>query len=116
MALPGSESSEKPDAKDVAEKTIEMFDRSTPKDLPGVAFLSGGQKAVDASVRLNEINKIGSPWMMGFSFERALEGPALEEWNGKEENIKTAQEVILKRAKLNSLARQGKYEDEMEKE
>jgi fructose-bisphosphate aldolase class I len=116
MALPGSESSEEPKASEVAEKTVEMFERSTPKDLPGIAFLSGGQEAVDASVRLNEINKIDSPWKMGFSFERALEGPALDEWKGEEENIKTAQVTILKRAKLNSLARQGKYEDKMEKE
>ena len=112
MALPGADSTEKPKATEVAEKTVEMFERSTTKDLPGIAFLSGGQEAVEASVRLNEISKINSSWIMSFSFERALEGPALEEWNGKEENIKTAQQVILKRAKLNSLARQGKYEDE----
>ena len=116
MALPGSDSSERPVAKDVAEQTVEMFKRSTPNDLQAVAFLSGGQKAVDTSVRLNEISKINMSWITSFSFERALEGPALEEWNGKEENIKAAQQVILKRAKLNSLARQGKYEDEMERQ
>jgi len=116
MALPGTESSEIPNAGEVAKQTVEMFDRSTPKELLGVAFLSGGQKAVDASARLNEISKINTSWMTSFSFERALEGPALEEWKGNKENIRAAQQVILKRAMLNSLARQGKYENKMERQ
>jgi fructose-bisphosphate aldolase class I len=55
------------------------------------------------------------PWELSFSFERALEGPAMEVWMGINENGSKAQEEFYKRAKLNSLARSGKYTIEMEK-
>jgi fructose-bisphosphate aldolase class I len=50
-----------------------------------------------------------------FSFERALEEPALFAWEGKDENIKKAQNVLLHRAKMNSLASKGEYSGEEEK-
>ena len=112
MALPGKDNKESPKPEDVAEQTVEMLKRSVPEELPGVAFLSGGQSAEDATARLNAICKLDSLWMTSFSFERALEGPGMEEWGGKEENIDKAQEILLERAKLNSLARQGKYSSE----
>lgn len=115
MVLPGKENPDKPDAEHVADVTLEVLKRSVPEDVTGVVFLSGGQSAKDATARLNEIVKLnGTPWKLSFSFERALEGPAMETWEGKAENVDKAQKAILHRAKLNSLAVKGEYQEQME--
>ncbi len=117
MVLPGSESNESPSVEEVADVTLLVLNRTVPSDVAGVVFLSGGQKAEDATIRLNEMSKVTNlPWKLSFSFERALEGPAMEVWKGKEENITLAQKAFYKRTKLNSLACQGKYLKEMENE
>lgn len=98
------------DAHTTASKTIEVMRKGVSVAVPGIAFLSGGQDAVRATKNLNAINKLGAaPWRLTFSFERAIEGPAMEVWGGKDENAPLAQEKILHRAKMNSLASVGKY-------
>jgi fructose-bisphosphate aldolase class I len=54
------------------------------------------------------------PWNLSFSYARALQGPALKIWQGKEENIETAQKEFIKRCRLNSLATEGKYTPDLE--
>ena len=116
MVLPGKESLKKASLIDIATATLEVFKSTVDARVPGLVFLSGGQSPEEATQNLNEINKIrdNAPWQLSFSFGRALQRPVLEAWKGKEENVGTAQNEFLKRARLNSLAREGKYEPSFE--
>ncbi len=60
--------------------------------------------------------KYGSrlPWPLTFSYARAIQQPALQLWQGRDANVKVAQEALLCRAKCNRAAREGKYSEEME--
>lgn len=99
-----------PDAK----RTVETMKEIVPEQVPGIAFLSGGQDAKQATLLLNEIAKagVGAKWNWTFSFERAIEGPAMQAWGGKQENIAKTQQVLLHRAKMNSKASIGLYNQE----
>jgi fructose-bisphosphate aldolase class I len=107
-------------APEVAKATIATFLQSLPKTLPGVVFLSGGQKSIQSTENLDacvrEAVKSKAPWVLTFSYGRALQDDALKTWAGKAANVKPAQEAFLKRAKMNGLAQLGKYEGVMEKE
>ena len=112
---PGLDLESKPDSKDIAEATIRVLKGSVPINVGGVVFLSGGDSPEDATDHLDKLAEISDlPWRVGFSFERALEGAAMKVWGGKEENAQKAREILLQRAKLNSLAKTGTYEKEME--
>jgi fructose-bisphosphate aldolase class I len=119
---PGKESEEKIDHELIAEETLITFERTLPSELPGVVFLSGGDSSEEATMHLNWVikkkleDKQDLPWEISFSFARAIQYPAIEIWGGKDENIEAAQKAVLKRARLNSLARQGLYKEGMEKE
>jgi fructose-bisphosphate aldolase class 1 len=68
---------------------------------PGVTFLSGGQSEEEASVNLNAINNQPKrPWALTFSYGRALQASVLRAWGGKKENVKAAQDELLKRARV----------------
>jgi fructose-bisphosphate aldolase class I len=114
MILPGKESNEKVKDEEIAKETVETMRRIIPVEVPGVVFLSGGQNEIDATKRLNEINRVKAdiPWRLTFSFERALENATMKIWQGKDENILEAQKSLLYRAKMNSLASMGKYDGE----
>lgn len=117
MVLSGREL--KKDApKEVAEATLAVFKKSLPKELPGIVFLSGGQKSIQATENLNACvlaaKKLKTPWMLSFSYGRALQDDALKAWAGNSANFPTAQAALLKRAKLNSLAQLGEYSSTME--
>jgi len=74
-------------------------------------FLSGGQNEEEASLNLDAINRLtGSPWVLSFSYGRALQASTLDVWKGKAENLANAQKVFTKRAQANSEAQLGKYE------
>lgn len=76
----------------------------------GIVFLSGGQSEVDATKNLNAINQVSGikPWVLTFSYGRALQASVLKAWQGKDENIETAQKTLLHRAKANGDAQQVK--------
>ena len=113
MVVPGTESGEKATSEQVADATLRVFNKVLPKELPGQTFLSGGQSEIDATANLNAMNKRGPhPWKLSFSYGRALQDSALKTWGGKAENVAAAQQVLLKRAKMNSLATRGQYEGE----
>ena len=113
MVLPGKDCrTAAPD--EIAEATIRVFRRSVPAAVPSINFLSGGQSPEEATINLNAINQIGSPWQLSISYGRALQQPVLEAWQGKTENVEAAEIALLKRARLNSLARQGCYKPNME--
>ena len=101
----------------VAQATIQVFKRSVPAAVPSINFLSGGQSPEEATSNLNAMNLLAggkAPWQLSISFGRALQQPVLENWLGKPENIGIAQQSLLKRAELNSLARKGEYSPSME--
>lgn len=79
-------------------------------------FLSGGQSEVEATFNLNAMNQAPHPWHVSFSYARALQNTCLKTWGGRPENVKAAQDVLLLRAKANSLAQLGKYTGEGESE
>lgn len=115
MVLPGKDVGSKASPEQVAKETVVAMKKTVSMDVPGIVFLSGGQEAVGATANLNAINQTGkNAWELSFSFGRALQGPAMQIWRGKEENKTAAQREFLKRAALNSFARQGGYKPEME--
>jgi fructose-bisphosphate aldolase class I len=119
MVVPGLNCSKQESVDEVADATIKCFLRVVPAAVPGIAFLSGGQSAELASLRLNAMNvkyKSQLPWEVAFSFARAIQQPALELWKGKEINVKEAQKALYHRAKCNLAARRGEYTMEMEKQ
>ncbi len=119
MVIPGNDSPKKASIDEVAELTVKCLLQSVPPAVPGVAFLSGGQSPEDGSAHLNAMHvkfKGKLPWALTFSYSRAIQEPALHEWKGKDENVKTAQEILYKRAYLNNVARKGEYKPEMETE
>ena len=117
MVLPGKDSGTKASPEEVAKATVENFKKVLPGSLTGVAFLSGGQSEIEATENLNAMNQLGAlPWTLTFSYARALQDGATKAWQGKKENLELAQKVFLHRAKMNSLASQGKYSEEMEKD
>jgi len=109
MVLPGKESGVKAEPLEVAEATLRSLKKAIPSEVPGIVFLSGGQTADEATNNLNEIvkRKGDAPWDLSFSYARALQGEALSVWAGKDENIKAAQEIFLKRLEMVSKARKG---------
>ncbi|XP_028168430.1 fructose-bisphosphate aldolase-like [Ostrinia furnacalis] len=96
---------------DVARATVTALLRTVPAAVPGVTFLSGGQSEEEASVNLNAINAVDlkRPWALTFSYGRALQASVLRAWAGKPENVLAGQQELLKRAKANGQASQGKY-------
>jgi fructose-bisphosphate aldolase class I len=113
MILPGKDCSKQDEADEVADRTVSCLLRTVPAAVPGIAFLSGGQSSVLASVRLNAMNVRFAgrmPWALTFSFSRAIQQPALEIWSGKAANVHTAQQALLHRARCNSAARRGLYD------
>ncbi len=115
MVLPGKDC-RTADPQEVAEATLRTLKRTVPAAVPSINFLSGGQGPEEATANLNAINQLrgNAPWQLSISYGRALQQPALHAWSGKPENRQQAQQELLKRARLNSLARQGKYEPTME--
>jgi len=100
----------KPTAEQIAYATVTALRRTVPAAVPGVTFLSGGQSEEEASVNLNAINlQPRRPWALTFSYGRALQASVLRAWAGKKENVKAGQDELLKRARANALASQGKY-------
>jgi fructose-bisphosphate aldolase class I len=115
MVVPGKKSSKQVDHRTIAEMTVSALRRCAPAAVPGIVFLSGGMSEEDATARLNEMNKLGPhPWELSFSYGRALQAPTLKAWKGEPSNVDAGQRAFYHRAKMNSLARTGKYSEDME--
>jgi fructose-bisphosphate aldolase class I len=118
MVLPGIDCPTDASVDDVADATVSCLLRAVPAAVPGVAFLSGGQTPELASARLNAMNqrwRSRMPWVLTFSYSRAIQQPALDAWKGEEANKDAAQKDLYHRARCNSMARRGEYRHEMEK-
>ena len=113
MVIEGTKSAEKNSIDEVAEATVNCLLESVPAAVPAIAFLSGGQSPEDASAHLNAIHtnfKDRLPWIVSFSFARAIQQPALDVWKGQDANVEAAQKLLYQRAKLDVAARRGEYE------
>merc|ERR1712176_1670830 len=111
MTVSGVECENKPTQQEVAAMTVQTLERVIPPAMPGVTFLSGGISEEDASIYLNEINKIDrkGPWALTFSFSRAMQSSCIKIWNGEADKKVEAQKQLLARAQANSEASVGKY-------
>lgn len=108
MVTAGQDDPTQATPEEVGKVTIEVLTETVPPQVPGIVFLSGGQSADMATENLNAICKIGGPWVLTYSYSRALQNEPMEIWAGKDENVKEAQKAFLERAKKVSLASQGK--------
>ena len=115
MILPGVDSKEKIECKKIAELTLKCLEESVPSEVPGIAFLSGGQTEKEAAENLNEINKLNKTgFIMTYSYGRALQQSALKFWSKNIKDISGTQNTFNHRAKMCSLAAQGKWTEEIE--
>lgn len=106
MVVAGSGSSEQPAVTDVARATVAALRETVPASVPGIAFLSGGQKPQVATKHLGAMQDLDPlPWELTYSFGRALVGPALETWRGENDNWAAAQKALSERAVANAAAR-----------
>jgi fructose-bisphosphate aldolase class I len=115
MILAGNNSKNKISNEEVAEKTLECLKNSVPSEVPGIAFLSGGQSEIEATENLNLINKKNNTnFIMTYSYGRALQQSALKFWSTDTNNIVGTQNVFNHRARMCTLAAQGKWTSELE--
>ena len=110
MILAGNKHKDKISNEEVAQLTLKCLKNSVPSEVPGIAFLSGGQSEIEATENLNLINKNNSTnFIMSYSYGRALQQSALKFWSKNIEDIEGTQKVFNHRAKMNTLAAQGKW-------
>jgi len=116
MILPGSKSKNKSNAKEIAKMTLKCLKENVPTEVPGLAFLSGGQTEIEATQNLNEINKINDTnFALTFSYGRALQQSALQYWGKNQEDIVNVQEIFNHRAKMNSLSTLARWTEDLDK-
>ena len=115
MILSGDKSNKKILSEEVAKLTLRCLKENVPSDVPGIAFLSGGQTEIQATENLNLINKYNDTgFIITYSYGRALQQSALKFWSKDIRNIEGTQKVFNHRAKMCSLAAQGKWSVELE--
>jgi fructose-bisphosphate aldolase class I len=117
MVLPGKERRPKASPEEVAAATVKLLRRAVPAAVPTINFLSGGQSPEEATANLNAINVLypRAPWVLSFSYARALQDPVMPRWAGRAENVAAAQAAFFRRIQMNSLARDGKWRPELER-
>ena len=115
MILAGNNSNLRISNEEVAKLTLKCLKNSVPTEVPGIAFLSGGQSEFEATENLNLINKFNDTnFIMSYSYGRALQQSALKFWSKNTQNIEGTQKVFNHRAKMNTLAAQGKWSKDLE--
>ncbi|KVN17803.1 class I fructose-bisphosphate aldolase [Burkholderia stagnalis] len=116
MVVSGSTHATQPAPAEVAAATVRLLRSVVPAEVPGIFFLSGGQTPEEATAHLDAMNRIaGRPWLLSFSYGRALQEPPLAVWKGQAANVRAAQDALLLRARLNGAACRGQYDAAMER-
>jgi fructose-bisphosphate aldolase class I len=116
MILPGNKSTKKLSSEEVAKLTLKCLKENVPTNVPGIAFLSGGQTEIEATEHLNLINRYNdTDFIMTYSYGRALQQSALKFWSKNIKDIQGTQEIFNHRANMCTLAAQGKWTAELEK-
>ena len=117
MILPGNKSKDKSNTKEIAKITLQCLKENVPNEVPGIAFLSGGQSEVKATQNLNEINKINDTiFLMSFSYGRALQQSALKNWAKNIKDTNNTQKIFNHRSKMNGLSTSAKWSMDLEKQ
>ena len=117
MIIPGSKAAKKSNSQEIAKKTLECLKKNVPSEVPGIAFLSGGQSELEASKNLNEINKLNdTKFLITFSFGRGLQASALKAFGKDQKNHSDVQKAFDHRAKMNGLSSKGQWSENLEKE
>src|SRR6478672_5090130 len=116
MVVPGKANARKATPEEVAAATLKVLRRTVPSSVPTINFLSGGQSPEEATANLNAQNVLDrrAPWVLSFSFARALQDPVMQLWKGNAEKVAPAQRAFHHRLRMNSLARHGKWTPAME--
>ncbi len=116
MVIPGASCPNQATPQEVARATLTCLRRTVPAAVPGINFLSGGQSDAMATAHLNAMNggAVKQPWVLSFSYGRALQAPVLQAWRGEPRNKVKAQQALHHRARLNSAACLGQYTPDME--
>ena len=116
MVLPGTLSQNRNSTEEIAKMTLKCLKENVPSEVPGIAFLSGGQSEIEATRNLNEINKINDTnFVFTFSYGRALQQSALKYWGKNQGNITNTQNIFNHRAKMNSLSTSGRWTEDLDK-
>jgi len=116
MIVPGKKCTMQASDEGIAERTIRVLKNCVPSAVPGIAFLSGGQSDVEATARLDAMNRVGGfPWNLTFSYGRALQHAPQVAWSGKVEKVSAAQAAFSHRAEMNGLATLGEWTADIEK-
>jgi fructose-bisphosphate aldolase class I len=110
MVLAGAGAGAAAAAEDVAAATLRTLQRTVPPAVPGIVFLSGGQSEEEATRHLVLMNQLPGPkpWVLSFSYGRALQASALKAWGGRASGVAAGQAAFAARAAANSAAAQGK--------
>ena len=117
MIVNGINCKKKSNSEEIAQKTLICLKKNVPSEVPGIAFLSGGQSEIEASRNLNEINKLNDTnFLITFSYGRGLQASALKEFGKDQNNLKNIQKAFDHRAKMNGLSSKGQWNEELEKE
>jgi len=115
MILPGNKSNKKINNEEIAKLTLKCLKDSVPKEVAGIAFLSGGQTEIEATENLNLINKFNDTnFIMSYSYGRALQQSAIKFWSRDIKDIRGTQKIFNHRANMCSLAAQGKWSKKLE--
>ena len=115
MILSGNNSNKKISSEEIAKLTLKCLKKNVPSDVPGIAFLSGGQTEVEATKNLDLINKHNDTnFIMTYSYGRALQQSALKFWSKDINNTSGTQKIFNHRANMCTLAAQGKWSKELE--
>ena len=116
MVIPGSNCNNKSNSEEIAKKTLDCLKKNVPSEVPGIAFLSGGQSEIESTKNLNLINKINdTKFLITFSYGRGLQASALKEFGKNQENIVNIQKAFNHRAKMNGLSSKGEWSEDLEK-
>jgi len=114
MVVSGSDCPDQADAATVAAETLRCLRRVVPAAVPGIGFLSGGLSDIDATANLDAMNRLGTqPWVLSFSYGRAIGRAAVEAWDGKTDGSK-AQTALAHRARMCGLASLGQWSSDLE--
>ena len=117
MILPGDKCTSRSNVQEIAKMTLKCLKENVPNEVPGIAFLSGGQSEIEATQNLNEINKINdTDFIISFSYGRALQQGALKSWGKNQEDKLNTQQIFSHRSKMNGLASTGQWLKELETE
>jgi len=117
MVLPGNTSGATADPDTVAAATLRVLHANVPAAVPTINFLSGGQSPESATANLDAMNRSPSrgPWVLSFSYARALQDPAMRAWGGQAANVAAAQQAFARRLRMNALARDGRWTEDLER-